>query len=38
MVGFIEPVGTSLQSAREERIEKMTNPSTSHQRISLRHQ
>src|SRR5215813_11797689 len=37
MVGFIEPVGTSFQSAREERMEKITSVRMSSGRISFFH-
>src|SRR5690242_16551963 len=38
MVGFIEPEGTSFQSASEERTENSTSARISNGRISLRHQ
>src|SRR5689334_18377698 len=38
IVGFIEPVGTSFQSASEDRMEKSTSVRISSGRISLRHQ
>src|ERR1043166_1301686 len=38
ILGFMEPVGTSFQSARDERMEKRTSVRTSRGRISLRHQ
>jgi hypothetical protein len=34
MVGFIEPVGTSFQSANDDRTEKMTSPVISSGRSS----
>jgi hypothetical protein len=38
IVGFIEPVGTSFQSANEERIENTTNPSRRNDRSSAHHE
>jgi hypothetical protein len=38
MVGFIEPVGTSFQSAKEDRTENMTSARIKSGRISCLHQ